>query len=89
MDMQMPRMDGLDATRLIRQMPGGDAIPILAMTANAYAEDRIRCMDAGMNDFISKPAKPDDVYFILRKWLDQPPLAATTAATAVPPAPTF
>jgi CheY-like chemotaxis protein len=51
MDMQMPNLNGLDATRQIRQISGYLETPIIAMTANAFAEDRTRCLDAGMNDF--------------------------------------
>ena len=59
MDVQMPVLDGLDATRAIRLIPGMDKIPIIAMTANAFEEDRTKCMEAGMNDFISKPVTPE------------------------------
>ena len=70
MDMQMPRLDGLVATRLIRATPGYATTPILAMTANAFTEDRRHCLEAGMNDFLTKPFNPDVLFAILLSWLD-------------------
>jgi len=69
MDMQMPVLDGLAATRAIRALPGRTHVPILAMTANAFAEDRTACLDAGMDDFVSKPVDPEVLYATLLKWL--------------------
>ncbi|MFA5912272.1 MAG: response regulator [Burkholderiales bacterium] len=69
MDMQMPNLDGPQATRAIRRLSGWEAKPIVAMTANAFHEDRFACEEAGMNDFISKPANPELIYATLLKWL--------------------
>jgi CheY-like chemotaxis protein len=71
MDMQMPAMGGVEATRLIRASATGRHTPIVAMTANAFAEDRARCFEAGMNDFIAKPFSPDKLFSMIVKWLAQ------------------
>ncbi|MBS1140871.1 MAG: domain S-box [Proteobacteria bacterium] len=71
MDMQMPGMDGLEATQCLRLMPGMQDMPILAMTANAFVEDRARCMAAGMNDFIAKPISPESLYSVVLRWLEK------------------
>jgi CheY-like chemotaxis protein len=72
MDMQMPKMDGLEATRQIRLRAPTANTPIIAMTANAFAEDKERCFAAGMSDFMSKPIKPDLLFAMLLKWLSRP-----------------
>ncbi|WP_072622017.1 response regulator [Spirulina major] len=76
MDCQMPMMDGYEASRQIRLGQGGDLyqnVPIIALTANALAGDRDKCLDAGMNDYLSKPINPSQLLEILHQWLPSAP----------------
>ncbi len=87
MDVQMPRLDGLEATRRIRALPGHALTPIIAMTANAFGDDRAACLAAGMNDHIGKPVDPDQLYDVLARWLSwgAAPAPAEAPAVAAPP----
>ena len=78
MDVQMPEIDGLQAARAVRMLRNGRTVPIIAMTANAFGEDREVCLAAGMNDHIAKPVDPDLLYATLLRWIP---------ARAGPPAP--
>jgi signal transduction histidine kinase len=70
MDMQMPDLSGVKATRIIRALPGYAETPILAMTADAFGEGRLVCIDASMNDYLGKPVEPEKLFEILLKWLE-------------------
>ncbi|GAA4119911.1 hypothetical protein GCM10022215_22930 [Nocardioides fonticola] len=87
MDIQMPRMDGYAATRAIRQQPAGRRKPIIAMTAAAVEGERDRCLEAGMDDFLTKPVDPAALAETLAHWLgDEAPAAATAPPAAAAPA---
>jgi CheY-like chemotaxis protein/nitrogen-specific signal transduction histidine kinase len=76
MDVQMPKLSGIDAVRAIRQAAGVKRIPIIALTASVFEQDRLRCLEAGMDDHYAKPVDPDKLYKVLLKWLRQPSPAA-------------
>jgi CheY-like chemotaxis protein len=78
MDCQMPEMDGYEASRCIRRQEGADEfhVPIIALTANVLAGDRERCIEAGMDDFLSKPIRFSDLAKMLDRYLGDSPDAA-------------
>jgi two-component system sensor histidine kinase/response regulator len=84
MDMQMPVMDGITATRGIRQLPQFRTLPIIAMTANVMASDRDKCVEAGMNDHLSKPIDPDVLFATLLRWIKPRDTGAPQAPGTAP-----
>ncbi len=82
MDLQMPEMDGFTATKLLRRDPRFQKFPIIAMTAHALVEERQRCLDAGMNDHVSKPIDPDNLFSTLMRWAKPRPKQAVESQAA-------
>jgi len=87
MDVQMPEMDGIEATTIIRRSWSAEALPILAMTAHAYEEERQRCFAVGMNDHIAKPIAPANLVRTLDRWLKADCAVATPVVAVAEPAP--
>jgi CheY-like chemotaxis protein len=87
MDMQMPVMDGVTASRLIRQTFSAQVLPIVAMTANAMPVDKERCLAAGMNGFVSKPINPDELWRALVSWIKPRDGLGQTSPSTRPVAP--
>jgi CheY-like chemotaxis protein len=87
MDCQMPGMDGFEATRQIRARLGGRRLPIIALTANAMSGDRDACFAAGMDDFIPKPVRKDELRTCLERWIRQPGDAQPRGASDKPESP--
>ncbi len=83
MDIQMPEMDGHEATRTIRSFADADTLPIVALTAHAFAEERERSRAVGMNDFLAKPFKPEDLYEMVERWARVPVDASAVAREQV------
>ena len=83
MDLQMPEMDGFTTTKLLRRVPRLHQLPIIAMTAHALVEERQRCLDAGMNDHVSKPIDPDRLLSTLLRWAKPRPQQAREPQAAV------
>ena len=71
MDLEMPKMDGYTAARTIRSLPGYAQTPILALTAHVFPKNRQACLEAKMDDFITKPVRPATLYTVILKWLDR------------------
>ena len=86
MDVQMPVMDGYTATRALRKKPSTAGLPIIAVTANALEAERQHCLDAGMNDYVSKPIDPDQLRAVLEQWVRRPGPTAAAAAESPRPA---
>jgi len=86
MDCRMPEMDGFEATRRVRarEREGGGHLPIIAMTASALKDDRERCLSAGMDDYVSKPVRKDDLALVLQRWVSD---SASPPAQGTPPPP--
>ena len=84
MDLQMPELDGYDATTLIRAKPGFESVPILAMTAHALVHERDRCIAVGMNDYITKPINPEALTHVLLQWIRPHGAPASAPAPAEP-----
>jgi CheY-like chemotaxis protein len=72
MDVEMPKLDGLDATRSIRTQDGMADIPIVALTAHALIEEKEKCLNSGMNDFLAKPVSPKSLSDMITKWCSPP-----------------
>jgi len=87
MDLQMPEMDGITATKLLRADPRLQSLPIIAMTAHALVEERQRCLEAGMNDHVSKPIDPDALFATLARWTHPASANGAKPAGHAPPAP--
>ncbi len=85
MDIQMPEMGGYEATELIRAEPRWAKLPIIAMTAHAMVKDRERCIQVGMNDFVSKPFDPEELFAVLARWSSGAREASPAAATTIKP----
>ncbi|MBP2313667.1 response regulator [Azospirillum soli] len=84
MDVQMPEMDGFEATRRLRDRPVGRGLPIIAMTASALPSDKQRCLDGGMDDHIAKPIDVDQLFEVLARWVGRTMLAATPLPIPAP-----